>query len=642
MPAPATPEFLLLQQALAGRYSLERELGRGGMGIVFLARDVALDRPVAIKLLPPALAQQPDLRERFLREARTAARLSHPNIVPIHLVEARDDLVYFVMAFVDGETLGQRVRRGGALGTAQATRVIQEVAWALAYAHGRGVVHRDVKPDNILLDKDSGRAMVTDFGIARLAEASPLTGAGELMGTTHYMSPEALSGKDQDGRSDLFSLGVTAYYALTALLPFEGPTLPAVIARILTEDPPRLALQRKEIPPRLAEAVERCLAKDAAARFASGEELAEAVGTVDSVGESAPQIRYLLKVSHELDTAFGMVILGGLVIPPLVSALWATQPQTVLLVSFILGAQVVLAPLATVNAAREAIRAGLGYADLRRALDRAAKATREESEVLGFTDSPQSLVKRRGDWKRIGHVGVALGFLGVLAPNIPGVADTGNWLRAFGVASFAVGALCYGASFALRFVSATRVRLTSAHAGSQGGEWLLGTWLGKWLFRLAGIGLRSKAQNQPPSAERTEVVLALAAGDLFGRLPTDLKRRFGEVPELIHRLEREAERLRTREAHLGHALATAGSGSSERQRGVLMELEGAKADVRARLGTAVAALENIRLDLLKLEAGVGSADDLTAAVEQARAIGDAVEGELKARREVRDLLSETT
>lgn len=169
-------EFLSLQAVVAGRYSLERELGRGGMGIVFLARDVALDRPVAIKLLPPKLAAIPELRERFLREARTAANLSHPNIVPIHAVEERDDIVYFVMGYIDGETLGQRVRRNGPMARSMAARLVQEVAWALGYAHGRGVVHRDIKPDNVLIDKGSGRALVTDFGIARISDSPGMTG----------------------------------------------------------------------------------------------------------------------------------------------------------------------------------------------------------------------------------------------------------------------------------------------------------------------------------------------------------------------------------------------------------------------------------------------------------------------------------
>src|SRR2546429_1363034 len=148
MTAPITPEFLALQELLAGRYSIERELGRGGMGIVLLARDVALDRPVAIKLLPPYLASRPDERERFLQEARTAAGLAHPNIVPIHLVESRGDLVFFVMGFVDGETLRDRVERAGPLSPRLAMKLLQEVAWALGAAHQRGVIHRDVKPED--------------------------------------------------------------------------------------------------------------------------------------------------------------------------------------------------------------------------------------------------------------------------------------------------------------------------------------------------------------------------------------------------------------------------------------------------------------------------------------------------------------
>src|SRR4051812_19309667 len=160
MAEPHGPEFVALQRAVAGRYSLERELGRGGMGIVFLARDVALDRLVAIKLLPPDLAAKPELRERFLSEARTAARLSHPNIVAIHAVEEIGDHVFFVMTFVEGDTVGDRLRAKGPLTPHEAARMLQETAWALGYAHGRGVVHRDVKPDNIMLERASGRAIV--------------------------------------------------------------------------------------------------------------------------------------------------------------------------------------------------------------------------------------------------------------------------------------------------------------------------------------------------------------------------------------------------------------------------------------------------------------------------------------------------
>src|SRR3954470_16951945 len=158
------PLFLSLQEALAGHYALERELGRGGMGVVYLARDVRLDRPVAIKLLPPSLAARPELRDRFLREARTAARLSHPYIVPIHSVDEAGDFVFYVMAYVDGETLAQRIGGRGRVTPADVTRILREVAWALAYAHAQGVIHRDVKPGNILLERGTERALVTDFG----------------------------------------------------------------------------------------------------------------------------------------------------------------------------------------------------------------------------------------------------------------------------------------------------------------------------------------------------------------------------------------------------------------------------------------------------------------------------------------------
>src|SRR4029079_12999678 len=183
-------EFLELQAALAGEYSLQREIGRGGMGVVYLARDVQLDRGVAIKDLPMHLAPLTTARERFVQEARTAAGLSHPHIVPIHRVGEADGFVFFVMSYVAGETLGERLRTQGPLPSADAARVLREVAWALAYAHGRGVVHRDIKPDNILLEAGTGRAMVTDFGIAHGGgQASNAIDFGKLMGTAHFMSP---------------------------------------------------------------------------------------------------------------------------------------------------------------------------------------------------------------------------------------------------------------------------------------------------------------------------------------------------------------------------------------------------------------------------------------------------------------------
>ncbi|MEO5568014.1 MAG: serine/threonine-protein kinase, partial [Gemmatimonadaceae bacterium] len=213
-----TQQFIRIQAALAGRYSLRRELGRGGMGVVYLAQDVALERPVAVKLLLPRHADQPALRERFLNEARTAAKLSHPNIIPIFAVDALEDIVFFVMAFIDGETLGERIRNRGPLPGTEFGKILRDVAWALAYAHAQGVIHRDVKADNIIIERGSGRALLADFGIARVVENTGVTGAGEILGTADYMSPEAAAGEPVDHRSDIYSLGVVSYYGLAGRL----------------------------------------------------------------------------------------------------------------------------------------------------------------------------------------------------------------------------------------------------------------------------------------------------------------------------------------------------------------------------------------------------------------------------------------
>src|ERR671927_1833056 len=225
--------------AVGDLYDVDAEIGRGGMGIVYRATDIRLRRRVALKVLPPELAFRQDVRTRFLREAETAAQLNHPNIVPIYSVDERDGLVYFVMALVDGESLGVHITRARQLPIDLACRVLREVADALAYAHGRGVIHRDIKPDNILVERESGRPLVTDFGIARAAEAdSRLTVTGIAVGTPAYMSPEqALGEREIDGRSDLYSLGVVGYQMLAGQPPFQATSTPAMMMKHLTAQP---------------------------------------------------------------------------------------------------------------------------------------------------------------------------------------------------------------------------------------------------------------------------------------------------------------------------------------------------------------------------------------------------------------------
>ncbi|MGH7647643.1 MAG: serine/threonine-protein kinase, partial [Gemmatimonadaceae bacterium] len=248
--------------AVGDAYLVNAEVGRGGMAVVYRALDVRLKRSVAIKVLPPELAFREDVRRRFLREAQTAAQLSNPNIVPIYSVDERDGIVFFVMGLVEGESLAARIARGP-LPVPEAKRILADVAGALAYAHAHGVVHRDVKPDNILLDRESGRPMVTDFGIARAVEAdSRLTVTGIAVGTPAYMSPEqALGEREVDGRSDIYSLGVVAYQALSGVLPFQAGNTPAMMMKHISETPRPLRSLRPDVPPALEGAIARALVK---------------------------------------------------------------------------------------------------------------------------------------------------------------------------------------------------------------------------------------------------------------------------------------------------------------------------------------------------------------------------------------------
>jgi hypothetical protein len=281
-------EFPGLTAALAGQYQIERELGRGGTGIVLLARDVKLDRAVALKVLPPALATNATTRERFLREARTAAQLSHPNIVPIHRADELGGYAFFAMGFVDGETVAQRLDARGPFPAADVVRLLRDTAWALAYAHARGVVHRDVKPENIMLERGTDRVVVTDFGIAQGAEASRLTATGNVLGSVHFMSPEQGAGEVLDGRSDLYALGAVGFLLLSGRLPFEHESAAAVLVQRATRDAPSLRTVAPEVPRALADVIDRCLARDREQRYATGEAMAEALVQALAAAMTAP------------------------------------------------------------------------------------------------------------------------------------------------------------------------------------------------------------------------------------------------------------------------------------------------------------------------------------------------------------------
>lgn len=286
------------------------------MGTVYLARDLKFDQPVALKILLPEFASQSGLRDRFLRETRTAASSSHPNIVPVYAVEESDTHLAYAMGLVEGETLTQRVERAGPLPTRELVRIIQDVGYALAYAHGRDVVHRDIKPDNVMLERATGRALVLDFGISRsmthvAAPASNLTRVGVVVGTPEYMSPEQASGDVLDGRSDLYSLGLVVYFAATGQTAVTGDTTQKILVCQLTGQIPPIEELRPDLSPALAAAIDRCVQKDPAERFPTAEALVE---EIDAAQLAEPEIPLPIRLfAGELST-LSLVVLGTLLL----------------------------------------------------------------------------------------------------------------------------------------------------------------------------------------------------------------------------------------------------------------------------------------------------------------------------------------
>jgi len=598
------PELLALQQAVAGRYSLVRELGRGGMGIVFLARDLALDRLVAIKLLPPAVGGTAAARDAFLREARTAAALSHPHIVAIHLVESRGDLTYFVMAYVEGETLGARIRRTGALPAAEAMRVVQEVAWALAHAHANGIVHRDVKPDNVLLDAASGRAMVTDFGIAR-RDSHETPADGTVRGTPQYVSPEVVQGGRGDARSDLYSLGVTAWMAAAGRTPFEGASAAALVLAHVHAAPPSLAAHAR-VPERFARAVDRCLAKDPAARWPTAEAFAAEIDAARARGPGvAAPVRAFLRewesVNAEVGTAATAagVAVAEMIGIPLHSLLTrGTLSFDAQILSAIFAVLAVLTAglakarlLQLVGKARGMLRAGFGHARIAAAQaadDAAREDERQAAQVVDHAQRREMLVVLGG---------TVLGTIGSFALAF---TDLGAWLNVIGAA----GAVALP-TLAIR----TALHLDSRPSAEPLSSRLLRGWLGRWVFRVGGLRLGAVPTTAAlEGPEPTALALGQAARELYLGLPAETRNAIApDLMELITVLERRAL----------HARRDAAGGMLE----------------------AVSALEAIRLDLLRVSVQQLSPAELTAELEKVREMGAAVDRRLEAAREVNALLA---
>jgi serine/threonine-protein kinase len=291
------PELLLerIRTATADEYKIEREIGRGGMAAVFLARDIALERRVAIKVMLPDLINVQGVEARFVIEARTAAHLDHPGIVTVYAVRERAGLLYIVMKYIEGHTLEAVLRSQGQIDPIASALIGSRVAEALAFAHGEGVIHRDVKPSNIMIDA-RGRPVVTDFGIARMATAQSITVAGSMLGTPTHMSPEQCRGLPATPASDQYALGVTIYEMLTGRVPFTG-TLFELITAHREQTPPPLSDYVAGVDPGLEQTVMRMLAKDPAQRWGSMNEVVQRLSTHTTAQRGDENLRATLMLS---------------------------------------------------------------------------------------------------------------------------------------------------------------------------------------------------------------------------------------------------------------------------------------------------------------------------------------------------------
>jgi hypothetical protein len=635
-PQHPSEEFLAFQKALAGRYSIERELGRGGMGIVFLAREVALDRMVALKLLPPGLAARPGLRERFLREARTAARLSHPNIVPIHTVDAVNRFVFFAMGYVEGESLGDRIRSRGPLSNSEAARILREVAWALAHAHLHGVIHRDVKPDNILLEEGSGRAMVADFGIAALGEAARPE-RGEVMGTAEFMSPEQATGAEMDARSDLYSLGCVGFYALSGRVPFTGPTPAAILAQHVTQPAPPLLSVAPQVSASVAAAVDRCLRREPERRFSGADALAEALGPDGQLDRELPvPLRVFIRQNRDWETAVAWSLLGLVFAVPGLIFLLVSAEGMVTRGAAILAA--VVAALLGIPVAklwkdvRMLLKSGFTLEDARAAWAQDVKLRDEEFRF--------EVGERRTSMDRVLRVLKWTGY-SVAAVSLPAALLLHGSPSAWAGSAFSWSLLT---GMGATVIDEIRARARSDVIGER---WLRvwKGWAGKGIFRLAGVGLKRVAAAISGAHRPTEVALGLAADRLFEELPKETRKALKALPETVRSLEDDARTLRAQVAELDAVLAEIGdddpsrTGAEERAR-VRAGVEATRDEAREKLQKAVRALETVRLGLLLMHGGGGTVESLTLDLEAAKDVAAEMAGLLEGHREVERLLRE--
>jgi serine/threonine-protein kinase len=505
---------------------------------------------------------------------------------------------------------------------------MREVAWALAYAHAQGVVHRDIKPANILLERGTGRAMVADFGIARLAETSGDTAVGMVLGTPEFMSPEQATAEELDGRSDLYALGVVAYLALTGTLPFSAPTAQAVIALHLTQPPPPVGSIARGIPRALAQAIDKCLQKQPSARFANGEALADALapGT-----EKRPEVPVPVRVfldRRRMGMMVAPVAISFGMLPPVIRSIavyGASLPRMAGALAIVLVALGL--PFAIiVYRLRKLLRLGYGLDDITAGLRTSFERHREEFlyEFGGEPTTRERLLTGVGvAGLVVGAGAAATAFLGPHA--VVGVA-----------APVAIAGLYVGA-FATAFSS--RWRRLRRGTGSVWSRLWSGK-IGQQLARVASINLGDRAV---PADRPTELAIAMSAEAMFATFPKNLRESLGDVPKVLHGLEAHARSVRNRIQELDAALAETQRGpgrgaAADRQDSLVADLTAARERAEARLEEIVTALENLRLDLLRLRAGGGSVEGITLDLAAAREFGEEADRQLASGREVEQAL----
>jgi len=608
------PVLLEFQLAVAGRFSIERELGRGGMGIVYLAREVQLDRLVAIKVLPPDRVYDDERRTAFLREARMAARLSHPHIVQIFTVDEVEQFVFYTMAYVDGETVGDRVRARGPLPVAEGSRLLREVAWALGHAHANGLVHRDVKPENILIERGSGRALVTDFGIAAAGEPGEDTA---VVGTPEYMSPEQTMGKPVDARSDLYALGATAFFVFTGRPPFQGARPVDVLAQQVASPVPVLSAAGAAVPRRVASLIETCLAKEPESRPTNASVFAE---RLDSAVEVRRDVPPALRAFVKREGRFG----GGTValtayfgFSASMTLLWVAGPVTSLLTAVTVFG---LAPFSVMAmAARRLLRLGFDRRDLETAFHAEVATLREEHLATGRSDEERS--DRRLRWVTYGGLGASL-VMGLGANFVPSLA---------GLAPF----VPVGISLAVLGLAGRAIlRSRRPHAGADTWRKIWSGPVGKAAFAVAKF-FGAKPTHQVSTTHRpTELAIGMAAEQLYASLPAATRASLRDVPGLLTKLQRDAGDLRERLATTDRALEVGASVPvAERA-----PFEAHRDELAKRLRDVTAVLESTRLNLLRLHAGAMEVQSVTGHFDDAAKLSDEVRRLLEARGEVERFL----